>query len=388
MKILNLFKFNKKERIRAIRLKESQEPKQRWQNPYFPKEQVPKDPKEKLKKWFWYKDGWVYLGILLLLVGSMGYLIFGTKYFFIKNVVVNGNKNLTVDEINNTLNSYLNSKFLFLFPHNNFLFFSPDRGVEQVRNNVSNKFALESVGIKKKWPNTIEINISERVPGLVWIANNEYYYLDLEGLATQKIAKLDDINSNFPKITDQNNNKVELNKQVISQNIINYILNLEKNFTTQTGLKINSYSIPQVTCQEQEYKLEKFIEDDIADTQDTETKQKKETILKEYNAGELTIEESLDLLEKLNNEQKSNSNINKTEKTAWKQISTPVECNLIVVVKEIDIDTDNFKVLFDTSLDLNSQLDNLKKLFNTELKDLSIVQEYIDLRFNNKIYYK
>lgn len=386
MNISNLFKFNKKDRIRALRLKESQEPKQRWQNPYFPKEQVPKDPKEKLKKWFWYKDGWVYLGILILLVGSIGYIIFGTKYFIIKNIIISGNKNITADEINNTLNSYLNSKLLFLIPHNNYLFFQANRGVDQIKNNISNKFALEKIEIRKKWPDTIEININERIPGLIWIANNEYYYLDLQGIATQKIDKLTDVNADFPQITDLNNKKVELNKQVIGQNIIDYILKLEKSFNSQTGLKINSYTIPKVTCQEQEYKLAKIIENDINETENAEIKQEKENILKEYNAGELTIEESLGLLEEINNQ--SNNNVNTTEKTAWQQVSTPVECNLVVVAKEIDAQTDDFKILFDTSVNLDNELSNLKKLLNTELKDLQVVHDYIDLRFTNKIYYK
>ena len=71
MKFSNLFKFNKKEHIRAIRLKEIQEPKPRWQNPYFPKERPPKDNKERFKKWLWQQDGWAYFGILILLIGSL-----------------------------------------------------------------------------------------------------------------------------------------------------------------------------------------------------------------------------------------------------------------------------------------------------------------------------
>jgi cell division septal protein FtsQ len=388
MKFSNLFKFNKKEHIRAIRLKEIQEPKPRWQNPYFPKERPPKDNKERFKKWLWQQDGWAYFGILILLIGSLGYIIFGTKYFIIKNINITGNKNITTEEINNILNPYLEKKFLFLIPHNNYWFFNTNRGVEVIQNSVSNKFALESVKIEKKWPDTINLSITERIPGLVWMTNNNYYYLDLKGIATQKIDKIEDINADFPKITDLNNKPVELDKQVINEKIVNYILNLEKNFTNQTSLKIDSYSIPEVTCQEQEYKLEKYIQEDIKDTEDEETKAKKEAILKEYNAGELTVEESLSLLEQINNEQKANNNVNQTEKMAWKEVYTPIECDLTKVATEIDAETENFNVLFDVNLDLNNQLEKLKKLMNSELQDLSVVNDYIDLRFSDKIYYK
>jgi cell division septal protein FtsQ len=393
MNFKNLFNLGKKKNIRALRLEQEKNAKKkpRFSNPYFVNEnKAEEEEPQNIKQFFLKKDGPAYIGIILLLLACSVYVIFGTKYFRISNINIEGNKNITQDEINNLLNNYLSTKKLYILPNNNWLIFNQEKALSILKEGIANKFVLADADITKKWPNNIKVAVTERIPGLVWISNNEYYYLDIEGMPTQKIDKVDEINKDFPMINDLNNIPVEINRAVISADLISFILSLQDKFPS-TGLAIKSYSVPKITCQEVQYKMEKLIQEEIDQTANDKIKEKKKEILKKYNNGKITIEESLTLLEEVKNEENINGNTgnsNQTEIVKWESVSTPKECNYVEINSEINIVTeDGFDVYFDSKLNVDQQINNLKNLLAQKIDNKQNIQ-YIDLRFNDRIYYK
>lgn len=392
MGIINFFRFNKKKRIRALRLEQEKNKKNepRFANPYFPKEHIQKEEKPKdFKTFFLKKDGPAYTGIIFLLAACSLYIIFGTKYFYLKNIDIQGNKNITQEEIKNLLDNYLNQKKFYIIPNNNWFTINGEKAASTIKEGITNKFALAELSLDKKWPNTLQVNIKERIPGLVWISNDQYYYLDIDGMPSQKIEDKQGINADFPVINDSNNAPVEINKQVVSKNIIDFILLLEDKFPASV-LKIKSYIIPKITCQEIQYKMEKIFEEEINKTKDNKLKEKKKEILKKFNKGEISLDESLMQLENLKKEEKM-SNVNNEEANEfvkWETNFVPKECNYVKVNSEINVLTDDgFEIYFDSKQDIDKQIENLTNVLKQKIDNKEKLQ-YIDLRFIDRIYYK
>lgn len=391
MKFFNFLGFNKKKRIRALRMEKQQNKKNlpKFINPYFPKkEKLEILDKNQKKKNMALIDLLAIIGIFFLLTGVSLYLIFGTNYFIIKNINISGTKNISRDEISTLLNNYTNTKKYYFISLKNWLFFQPEQAQKSIKEGISNKFALADIKIDKKWPNTIDIAITERIPGLVWVSKDQYYYLDLEGFTTEKISSKQDVKQDFPIIYDKNEIEITENKQVIAKKLIDFILSLSDELA-KVGIKIDSYSIPKITCEEQQYKMEKIITEEIDKTSDKELKEKKKKILDRYNKGEITAEESILLLDNLKNSNTNeNSNANSSLTMEWQTVTVPKECDFVKIIKEIDVKTtDNYEIYFDSTIYLNTQIHNLQQTITQKIKDIKKIK-YIDVRYSDRVYYK
>ena len=411
----NFFNFNKKKKLRELRQErwdrlDEQKPKklrERLNNPYFAsKKRIPRDGEKiefNLKK-FLKNEGWVYLSIIGVFIALSGYIIFGTGFLTLNQVQVQGNENITEDELKGLVGDVLASKLLYIVPLNNFLTFQPASAEALIYDEISNQFALEDLEITKKFPHTVEVIIDERIPGLTWSTQNKLYYIDPEGYITQSLASEDKADEQYPKIIDQNDQNAEMDEQVISAELIDFILLLEDNLTEVTHLGIEAYSIPQIQCQEKEYIMEKVFIEEISDTEDEETKAKKKEVQEKFKAGEIDVDESLEMLEQIkteekkkNKKKKKNTNENEDEddgpqeSVIWEAVYKPVECDFIKINTEINVlvpeEDGGFEIYFDSKLDLDQQLNNLNSLINEKIDDRSKIT-YIDLRFPDRIYYK
>ena len=357
-------------------------------------EPKPDTLREFLLNWILKKDGWAWVIIVVIIVGGGLTFLFATPFFKIDNININGNNHISSDELNNIINNYKNSKCLLVFPRSNYLFFNEEKLQNNITESINNKFALESINISKKLPNNVEINITERIPGLIWQSGGQKYLLDITGIPTGNFKKEENQKEEeYPKITDQNEKPVTAGKQVISADLISFMLDLDKIFAEKTNLKIKEYFIPEVQCQEKVYKAEKILADEIDETEDEETKNRKKDILEQYNAGELDVEESLDLLDEIKREEKKTKESESPDEDTdefieWRVYYEPVECDLVKINTEINVlTTENFQIYFDSSLNLDSQLNNLNSIL-LEIVDNKENLNYIDLRFEDKVYYK
>ncbi|MFH1536620.1 MAG: FtsQ-type POTRA domain-containing protein [Patescibacteria group bacterium] len=359
------------------------------------KEQKPQTLREFLLNWILKKDGWAWLIIVLIVVGGGLTFLFATPFFKINEINLNGNNHISSEELNNIINKYKNSKSLLIFPRNNYIFFNEKKLQNIITENIQNKFALESISITKKLPNKININISERIPGLIWQSGSQKYLLDITGFPTEEFSKQENQKEEeYPKITDQNEKPVEIGQQVISEDLISFVLDLDQTFPQKTNLEIKEYFIPEIQCQEKVYRAEKILAEEIDETEDVETKNKKKEILEQYNAGELDVEESLDLLDEIKREEKKNKESKSPDEDSsdefieWRTYYEPVECDLVKINTEINILTaNNFAIYLDSSHDLDKQLENLNSIL-LEIVDNKENLNYIDLRFQDKVYYK
>ncbi|MBU0732269.1 hypothetical protein KKC88_05305 [Patescibacteria group bacterium] len=351
----------------------------------------PQTLREFLWSWIKFKDGWVWLTIFFVIFSGGVFFIFFTPFFQISTISIDGNKNITQDELNNIIEDFKSSRKLLILPRNNMLFFGVEEAQAAVTENLQNKFALEDIDVIKNYPDGVEIRIVERIPGLLWVSDNNKYLLDINGVPTEQL-KDEKEESKYPNIVDKNKTKVEPGKQIISEKLVDFVLELDKVFEQKTNLKIREYSIPQIQCQEKTYVAEKILADEIESEDNEEVKQKKKDILKEYNQGKITIEESLEKLENVKNEttkeKKKSNEVSSDEFIQWETVYEPIDCDLEKVNSDVHILVeDDFEVYLDSKLDLDIQLQNLKSVLAEKIDDKGAI-DYIDVRYPDRVYYK
>lgn len=402
------FNFKKKRELKALRtarLKRLEDSKpvslrNRLNNPYFhqPKKQI-----SDLKSWFTHDEGWVYLAIIGIILTVGLYLIFGLGWFTINTINISGNDYISKEEINTAMQNVLSQKKLWLIPNHNYFIFSERDAESALQASFNNKFALENLEINKKFPHTVNIVIKERIPGLTWVTQGKYYYIDPQGVITTVLDNADAVDAKFPKIYDENNLPAELEKQVVSTAIISFIFNLAAELPQKSNLQIINYNIPLIQCQEKEYVMEKILAAEIAAEENEQLKTEKKAIQERFKAGDISIEQSLELLEALNDTSRLDLNLNSNknaninalhDKVTWEAIYKPVDCNFVEVNSEIHVVVSSKKeakktleLYFDAKLDQVTQLNNLQEVLKQKIDDLSKIQ-YIDLRFPDRVIYK
>ncbi|CAM3125122.1 FtsQ-type POTRA domain-containing protein [Streptobacillus felis] len=145
--------------------------------------------------------------IKLLLLISFVYVIFlfiESDFFLVKKVNVEGNISLVKEDISSKFDKLKGEKI-----------FSLD--LSEMRNRLEEDVRIESVNISRKFPDTINVNIEERIPIGIISKNNKYYYIDknLNIFAYYKEVKED----NLP-IIDLKEENVEDIKELLS-NVLN-----------------------------------------------------------------------------------------------------------------------------------------------------------------------
>lgn len=112
----------------------------------------------------------IYLMIFILLVSSGTFYIknnFTVAKFQVKNISIDGYKHIAHKDIEDKLNYVYNKNILFLNPW-------------AIRKKLNELTMVADVKVIKKFPNTLNVNITERKPLLIMTDNNKHYLLDNE----------------------------------------------------------------------------------------------------------------------------------------------------------------------------------------------------------------
>ncbi len=106
--------------------------------------------------------------IRLLLLIAFVYVIFlfiESDFFLVKNVNVEGNIYLVKEDIVSKFDN-LKGQSLFLLD------------LSEMRNKIEEDVRIDRIDISRKFPDTININVNERIPIGIISKNHKYYYID------------------------------------------------------------------------------------------------------------------------------------------------------------------------------------------------------------------
>lgn len=388
MKFLSL-RPNKTARIQRMLKPASEAPK--YANPYFPKVK----PKKTSAATSWLKkDGWAFLIAAILIFGGGGFFMLKHSFFQISQLEVDGNQRITTEEITTLTNNILELKALGFIPQDSFWTVRTSVVETLLRQQVKQSMAIDELSVTKKFPNTLSIHLRERVPSMNWVSGETWYVLDPEGVIVQAYASEAERDLNLPTVVDQNQTPVQARQQIVTADYVDFLRELQTEFTPGTNLEIDHFEIPIITCQQKQFVAEQAIENELSQAKDAETKQKIRDIQERFQAGEIDIDTSLQLIQDIRLGEDPSSQVKQAHAEAtiaFKAQYVAAACDLKTVLRDVGIrtkgDQAGFLVYLDSQLDLGTQMENLTTVIREKVTNPKSVT-YIDVRYTDRAYIK
>ncbi len=175
-------------------------------------------------KIFYVLAGFFVLGIL--------YLMFFSGAFTVSSVKVEGTKEIDSGVIHAMIDKKMDSELV----QKNIFLFDTDSLVQEMKKDYS----LKKLKIQKEYPKGIKVTIEEYTSEMQWMSGGKYYLIDEKGRAA---AVLDKKRENLPIVTDKKNLPIEIGKNLVTTDFINFIKYIGQNFSGATRGQITSIEI-------------------------------------------------------------------------------------------------------------------------------------------------
>jgi cell division septal protein FtsQ len=159
--------------------------------------------------------GWLVILVALIIA----YLLFYSPLLRITTVAIDGTQNISTRVLKERYVDWqLQQQRLKIFPQNNLIMFSKKWLTEL----ISRDYSLASLKIKKQWPHTLVITLSEKNPELVWMAGSTYFYLGENGdIASQLPSQ--EMAAGIPTIVDDSNTAAKVGQPVLTRDKVVFI---------------------------------------------------------------------------------------------------------------------------------------------------------------------
>ncbi|MCB9802625.1 FtsQ-type POTRA domain-containing protein [Candidatus Nomurabacteria bacterium] len=147
----------------------------------------------KVSKNYYYKKGInkknlikkiVLVILFLLLVQSL----FQLPFLRINKFVLSNNQDLKQEDLQSLVSQYLEQDKYLLFKNNNYFLFDQS----DLKQDLLNTYNLDSVSIQKKFPQTIEIKVTEKISQFILQKDDALYLLSSKGALNRQINALDE----------------------------------------------------------------------------------------------------------------------------------------------------------------------------------------------------
>ncbi|MFA5954508.1 MAG: FtsQ-type POTRA domain-containing protein [Patescibacteria group bacterium] len=160
--------------------------------------------------------------VVFIIIAGIVYLLFGTRFFYINKINVQGTRYLEKQQIVDKVNALLQHRRWFIIPESN-IFFTP---VAQIQSDLTD-IRLERISVTRSFPSTLNIQITEKQASAFWSSGNRWYELDKNGFIMSEVVKPSD---NSVKITFANSlEPAEIGKQVIDPKLLEEALAIKAN---------------------------------------------------------------------------------------------------------------------------------------------------------------
>jgi cell division protein FtsQ len=165
------------------------------------------------------------------------YFLFFSSFFDVKKVKISGNEKVSREAIESLVQEQIVNDFRFLKNKNINLI-----SLEEIDKALLENFPqIAKVSSKKDLPNTIEVQIEERKPALIFKQNENYFLSDKEGIIFEIISEAD---QQFAVIQDSLLNKeLKLGDRMGEKETILKIIDLESKFKEELKIPAKELTI-------------------------------------------------------------------------------------------------------------------------------------------------
>ncbi len=315
-------------------------------------------------------------GLLPAPVFLIFYFVFFSEFFAIKKIDIKGNQAISSANIEEVIKDKSFASVLGIFSENNFFL----NNKEKAKKSLLEKFPeIETIKVEKKFPNALEVEITEKNPLILWCRMESCYYLDNEGTAfmaensENKIYKdrkfikiIEEIKIKEEKGEDLNKESDKAESEAMNNDAENKEDKDKKYFEDKDGKKYyeklgNEGEIKKIYVTE-----EKEIEE--------------EKILGPITAGEKTADgDFVAFAMELDNDIKNQTDLKiiyyKTKGARTREIIAYTDKNI--------------RIYFNTMDEIKSQVRYLKEFLAKGIEENKTnALEYIYLKSGNKVFYK
>lgn len=178
------------------------------------------------------------------------YTFFFADFMQITKININGESELNKEELVNQVRQSLIGNYLNIISRNNYILILPFR----IEDLLKNKFKkISGISVKKKFPDTLNIDIKERKSLLILCSDIKCYLVDENGYPyTDADFESAEIKENhLIKLIDKSNRPVTDNVNSISSDYLQYLLEIKDTLQKKSGIFIiEEYSTPTLVSQE------------------------------------------------------------------------------------------------------------------------------------------
>jgi hypothetical protein len=151
--------------------------------------------------------------LAILLTMSMGVY---SSFFRLDTLNISGLQRIDESEMRGAVEGILAYKSFNIIPQSSY--FSAD--VDEIRNILKERFPIEKIIVRKKFPDMLDIVIEEKISTIIFDSGEYYSYIDLSGKVVEVIRKVGDREWNIEtQITTSTNElgEVETHEEIVSK---------------------------------------------------------------------------------------------------------------------------------------------------------------------------
>lgn len=109
-------------------------------------------------------------------------------FFHMNTINITGLQRIKDAEIKDDILGIMNDKKMFIFPKSSYAFID----VSEIRDILKDKYPIESITVKKNFPNELLINLEEKISTVIYDNGEKYSYLGLDGNIVEQLGKVDE----------------------------------------------------------------------------------------------------------------------------------------------------------------------------------------------------
>lgn len=181
---------------------------------------------------------------LLAFLGVIVYALFFSGFLSINQVNISGLKELDRENILKVVNSRIQGKYLGFLDKNNLLLVISGSIKKELLLGFSK---IEGVSIRKKFPNTLFVDIKERESTLIFCQKENCYIVDENGIAySKKDFSLPEVREErLLTLIDTSEKSAFLWEQVFEKKQLDYILGIGEKMKSNLNIEMkNTYETP------------------------------------------------------------------------------------------------------------------------------------------------
>jgi len=174
--------------------------------------------------------------VLFTLAGIIAIWALGST--LISSVKVSGTANLSTKEVERLIRSQISRNPWYAS------YFTVG-GLKLNRTLPEQEPRIKTATVKKIFPSTIQVEIVERQPGVVWISAGENWEVDVEGMIIGAAGS----NKPMATVIDTANIPVKPGDRVAPSRFVRFAEDIADQLPGRTGLKIENFQVPESTSE-------------------------------------------------------------------------------------------------------------------------------------------